>query len=126
MDLSFDQEIEQLLTLSKVLNDKSIDLIVKAQALREESREAHQRALSLMTEAGVLKTSTTNYIISMRNNPTSVRITNPDKLPPEAFITKTEPSKSKIKELLKQGKDVDGAELSSDGMFLVVKDKKGG
>jgi len=65
-----------------------------------------------METTGKEKIKTPEFTIYIQNNPVSVKLVDESKIP--AYLTKTDivPDKTRIKELLKKGKDVPGAELS--------------
>lgn len=72
---------------------------------------------------GKQKVSTPTFTVSIRNNPPALRITD-ESLIPASYMTiipeSKELNKSAIKESLKQGKEVPGAELTQ-GNSLVIK-----
>lgn len=71
---------------------------------------------------GKQKISTPTFTVSVRNNPPALRITD-ESLIPASYMTiipeSKELNKSSIKEALKQGKEIPGAELTQGNSLLI-------
>lgn len=120
-------------SITDAIEDKGIgyakvdkELAKDEQALRDEASRLSARAKSIATNRKILKQNlqeamettgktkikTNEFTIYIQNNAPSVRLIDESKIP--AYLTKTDivPDKTRIKQLLKEGKDVPGAELS--------------
>lgn len=109
------------------------ELAKDEQALRDEAQRLRERATSIgnnrrylkqnlqeaMEETNKKKIKTPEFTIYVQNNPVSVRLVDESKIP--AYLTKTDivPDKTRIKQLLKEGKDVPGAELSTSSSLRI-------
>jgi len=72
-----------------------------------------------METTGKTKIKTNEFTIYIQNNAPSVRLVDESKIP--AYLSKTTivPDKTRIKQLLKEGKDVPGAELSAGSSLRI-------
>ncbi len=95
----------------KALKDEAQRLRERATSIGNNRRYLKQNLQEAMEETDKKKIKTPEFTIYIQNNPESVRLVDESKIP--AYLTKTvmAPDKTRIKELLKKGKDVPGAEL---------------
>ncbi|KRM15943.1 hypothetical protein FD31_GL000842 [Companilactobacillus nantensis DSM 16982] len=87
-------------------------LSARAQSINNNRRILKQNLQDAMEITGKTKIKTKEFTIYIQNNPASVKIPDEGKIPAYLSKTTTVPDKTRIKELLKEGKDVPGAELS--------------
>lgn len=94
----------------------------KGRFIRRE--ETARRVIGdLLRQANVRKVELPECTLSLGHTPPSVRIVDETKLP-DAFVRiKREPDKAAIKEALKKGEAVEGAELSNGGESLTIRRK---
>ena len=127
-------------SITDAIEDKAVgyakvdkELAKDEQALRDEAQRLRERATSIgnnrkilkqylqeaMETTGKEKIKTPEFTIYIQNNPVSVKLVDESKIP--AYLTKTvmAPDKTRIKELLKKGKDVPGAELSTSSSLRI-------
>jgi len=127
-------------SITDAIEDKAVgyakvdkELAKDEQALRDEAQRLRERATSIgnnrkylkqnlqsaMETTGKEKIKTPEFTIYIQNNPVSVKLVDESKIP--AYLTKTvmAPDKTRIKELLKKGKDVPGAELSASSSLRI-------
>jgi len=96
----------------KALKDEASRLSARAKSISNNRKILKQYLQEAMETTGKEKIKTPEFTIYIQNNPVSVKLVDESKIP--AYLTKTDivPDKTRIKELLKKGKDVPGAELS--------------
>jgi len=127
-------------SITDAIEDKAVgyakvdkELAKDEQALRDEAQRLRERATSIdknrrylkqnlqeaMEETDKKKIKTPEFTIYIQNNPESLKLIDESKIP--AYLTKTDivPDKTRIKELLKKGKDVPGAELSTSSSLRI-------
>lgn len=95
---------------------------LQKRAHRWQKRQEFYRALmqDVMATADLSKMVLPEATLNIQNAPPKVLITDESQLPEEAFEIKKTVSKSKIKQMLKDG-PVTGAELSNGGQMLVIR-----
>ena len=127
-------------SITDAIEDKAVgyakvdkELAKDEQALRDEASRLSARAKSIATNRKILKQNlqeamettgktkikTPEFTIYIQNNPESLKLIDESKIP--AYLTKTDivPDKTRIKQLLKEGKDVPGAELSTSSSLRI-------
>ena len=127
-------------SITDAIEDKAVgytkvdkELAKDEQALRDEAQRLRERATSIgnnrkilkqnlqeaMEETDKKKIKTPEFTIYIQNNPQSLKLIDESKIP--AYLTKTDivPDKTRIKQLLKEGKDVPGAELSTSSSLRI-------
>jgi len=77
----------------------------------------------LMQRANLRKLELAEATLSLSNSPQSVRITDENAIPDQFLRIKKEPDKAAIKDALKSGDIVAGAELSNGGQSLTIRRK---
>lgn len=97
----------------KALKDEADRLSARAKSINNNRRILKQNLQTAMEETGKSKIKTKEFTIYIQNNPVSLKIADESKIP--AYLTKEEikPDNARIKQLLQEGKDVPGAELST-------------
>lgn len=97
----------------KALKDEAQRLRKRAISIGKNRRHLQQTLKESMKATGKTKIKTNKFTIYIQKNPESVRLVDESKIP--AYLNKTvmEPDKTRIKQLLKEGKDVPGAELKT-------------
>jgi|SRR5665647_324994 len=110
-----DGNINTLKTEIERLNSRKNGLEMNADKLKETLKQA-------MIETGKEKIKTDLFSISVANNPPAVKVTNEALIPKEYFVVKTTESLNKtlLKDILKSGQTVEGAELTQ-GKGLRIK-----
>lgn len=95
----------------KALKDEAQRLRERATSIGNNRRYLKQNLQEAMETTGKTKIKTNEFTIYIQNNAPSVRLVDESKIP--AYLSKTTivPDKTRIKQLLKEGKDVPGAEL---------------
>lgn len=103
----------------KALREESQRLSARAKAINNNRRILKQNLQDAMETTGKTKIKTKEFTIYIQNNPASVKIPDEGKIP--AYLTKKTivPDKTRIKQLLKEGKDVPGAELSASSSLRI-------
>jgi hypothetical protein len=74
-----------------------------------------------METANLKKLELANGTISVSNTPQSVQIIDESKIPDEYFRIKKEIDKTKIKDALKDGVEIEGVQLSNGGSTIRIK-----
>ena len=97
----------------KALREEAQRLSERATAIANKRRILKQNLQDSMEETGIENIKTPEFSIWIQNNPVSVKIPDESKLPAYLMKTTIVPDKARIKQMLKEGKDVPGAELSS-------------
>jgi len=77
--------------------------------------------MQIMNIADLTKMELANGTISVSNTPASVIITDETKIPDEYFRIKKEVNKTKIKDALKDGVEIEGVQLSNGGSTIRIK-----
>lgn len=77
--------------------------------------------MQIMNIADLTKMELANGTISVSNTPASVIITDETKIPDEYFRIKKEVNKTKLKDALKDGAIIEGAQLSNGGSTIRIK-----
>lgn len=97
----------------KALKDEASRLSARAKSISNNRKTLKQNLQEAMETTGKTKIKTNEFTIYIQKNPESVRLVDESKIP--AYLNKTvmEPDKTRIKQLLKEGKDVPGAELKT-------------
>lgn len=97
----------------KALKDEASRLSARAKSISNNRKILKQNLQEAMETTGKTKIKTNEFTIYIQNNAPSVRLVDESKIP--AYLSKTTivPDKTRIKQLLKEGKDVPGAELST-------------
>ena len=112
---------------SKILSEGTAARIdeLRQRKDRFERRQESLRSLAfkIMQAAELKKAELALATLSIRNGTQKVVITNEDALPAECLRMKWEPDKTKIKELLVNGSEVQGAELSNAEPTLSIRIK---
>ncbi|WP_278551804.1 siphovirus Gp157 family protein [Companilactobacillus farciminis] len=95
----------------KALKEEAKRFSARAKTIDNNRKNLKQSLQNTMELTGTEKIKTPEFTIYIQNNAPSVRIPDESKIP--AYLTKTDivPDKTRIKQLLKEGKDVPGAEL---------------
>jgi len=103
----------------KALKDEASRLSARAKSISNNRKILKQNLQEAMETTGKTKIKTNEFTIYIQNNAPSVRLVDESKIP--AYLTKTvmAPDKTRIKELLKKGKDVPGAELSASSSLRI-------
>ena len=103
----------------KALKDEASRLSARAKSISNNRKALKQNLQEAMETTGKTKIKTNEFTIYIQNNPVSVKLVDESKIP--AYLTKTDiiPDKTRIKELLKKGKDVPGAELSTSSSLRI-------
>lgn len=96
----------------KALKDEASRLSARAKSISNNRKILKQNLQEAMETTGKTKIKTNEFTIYIQKNNPSVRIPDESKIP--AYLTKTVMAldKTRIKQLLKEGKDVPGAELT--------------
>lgn len=120
------------IALNELCDTQSIieAISIRQKALQErksriQAREDRMREFiaELLNRANVRKVELGEATLSLGNAPQSVRITDEAALAPQFIRTKTEPDRTAIKDALKRGEAVAGAELSNGGEILTIRRK---
>lgn len=119
-------------SITDAIEDKAVgyakvdkELAKDEKALKEEAKRLTDRAASIarnrknlkgnlqeaMESTGQSKIKTPEFTIYIQNNTPALRIFDEGEIPAYLGKTTTVPDKSRIKQMLKEGKDVPGAEL---------------
>ncbi|PMD71473.1 siphovirus Gp157 family protein [Companilactobacillus nuruki] len=103
----------------RALKDEASRLSARAKSISNNRKILKQNLQEAMETTGKTKIKTNEFTIYIQNNAPSVRIPDESKIP--AYLTKTvmAPDKTRIKKLLKEGKDVPGAELSTSSSLRI-------
>ncbi|MQS97015.1 siphovirus Gp157 family protein [Companilactobacillus halodurans] len=103
----------------KALKDEASRLSARAKSISNNRKILKQNLQEAMETTGKTKIKTNEFTIYIQNNAPSVRIPDESLIP--AYLTKTvvAPDKTRIKQLLKEGKDVPGAELSTSSSLRI-------
>lgn len=103
----------------KALKDEASRLSARAKSISNNRKILKQNLQEAMETTGKTKIKTNEFTIYIQNNPVSVKLVDESLIP--AYLTKTvvAPDKTRIKELLKKGKDVPGAELSTSSSLRI-------
>ena len=103
----------------KALRDEASRLSARAKSINNNRKILKQNLQEAMETTGKTKIKTNEFTIYIQNNPVSVKLVDESKIP--AYLTKTDivPDKTRIKKLLKEGKDVPGAELSASSSLRI-------
>lgn len=103
----------------KALKDEASRLSARAKSISNNRKILKQNLQEAMETTGKTKIKTNEFTIYIQNNPVSVKLVDESKIP--AYLTKTDivPDKTRIKQLLKEGKDVPGAELSAGSSLRI-------
>ena len=103
----------------KALKDEASRLSARAKSISNNRKILKQNLQEAMETTGKEKIKTPEFTIYIQNNPVSVKLVDESKIP--AYLTKTvmAPDKTRIKQLLKEGKDVPGAELSTSSSLRI-------
>lgn len=94
------------------LKEEAQRLSARATSINNKRRVLKQNLQDSMEVTGKKKIKTDKFTIYIQNNPASVKIEDPSSIPAYLNKVKYEPDKAQIKQLLKDGKDVPGAELN--------------
>ena len=99
------------------------DMVERKNRFINREQKAREVLGDLLRQANVRKLELPECTLSLGHTPPAVRITDEAKLT-DAFIRiKREPDKAAIKEALKKGEEVAGAELSNGGESLTIRRK---
>lgn len=99
------------------------DMVERKNRFIKREEKAREVIAGLLLLAGVRKIELPECTLSLGHKPQSVQIVDEAKLP-DAFIRiKREPDKAAIKEALKNGEPVEGAQLSNGGESLIIRRK---
>jgi len=103
----------------QALKDEAQRLLARSKAIGNSRKSLKLNLQTAMESTGKTKIKTNEFTIYIQNNAPSVRLVDESKIP--AYLTKTvmAPDKTRIKELLKKGKDVPGAELSTSSSLRI-------
>lgn len=103
----------------KALKDEASRLSARAKSISNNRKILKQNLQEAMETTGKTKIKTNEFTIYIQNNAPSVRLVDESKIP--AYLSKTTivPDKTRIKQLLKEGKDVPGAELSASSSLRI-------
>jgi len=103
----------------KALKDEASRLSARAKSISNNRKILKQYLQEAMETTGKTKIKTNEFTIYIQNNPESLKLIDESKIP--AYLTKTDivPDKTRIKELLKKGKDVPGAKLSASSSLRI-------
>jgi len=103
----------------KALKDEASRLSARAKSISNNRKILKQNLQEAMETTGKTKIKTNEFTIYIQNNAPSVRLVDESKIP--AYLSKTTivPDKTRIKQLLKEGKDVPGAELSAGSSLRI-------
>lgn len=82
---------------------------------------ARKLIMQIMETANLKKLELANGTISVSNTPQSVQIIDESKIPDEYFRIKKEIDKTKIKDALKDGVEIEGVQLSNGGSTIRIK-----
>lgn len=95
----------------KALRDEASRLSARAKSINNNRKILKQNLQEAMETTGKTKIKTPEFTIYIQNNPPALKIPDESQIP--AYLTKTNivPDKTRIKELLKKGTEVPGAEL---------------
>ena len=114
-------EIAENASFAKAIQERGKEIL--GRAARYERREDAYRSMAqrIMQAAEIRKAELEAATLSLRAVPPSVRIVNENDLPEWAWRIKREVSKSEIKDRLKAGETVPGAELTNGSETLSVR-----
>lgn len=95
----------------KALKEEAKRFLARAKTIANNRKNLKRSLQNTMEVTGTEKIKTPEFTIYIQNNPESLKLIDESKIP--AYLTKTDivPDKTRIKQLLKEGKDVPGAEL---------------
>jgi len=101
------------------LKEESQRLLARSKAIGNSRKSLKMNLQAAMESTGKTKIKTNEFTIYIQNNAPSVKI--PDESLVPAYLSKTTivPDKTRIKQLLKEGKDVPGAELSAGSSLRI-------
>ena len=130
--LDAETEIRPILTnavISSMLAESYIDGINHSINRLEERKEKSKRRLEffrkliqeVMETANLTRVDLPEGILTLQSAPQRVLINDESKLPEDMFRVTKAVDKTKIKNELKDGKSVPGAELSNGGTMLVIR-----
>jgi len=103
----------------KALKDEASRLSARAKSISNNRKILKQNLQEAMETTGKEKIKTPEFTIYIQNNPVSVKLVDESKIPAYLSKTTTVPDKTRIKQLLKEGKDVPGAELSAGSSLRI-------
>jgi len=103
----------------QALKDEAQRLLARSKAIGNSRKSLKLNLQTAMESTGKTKIKTNEFTIYIQNNAPSVRLVDESKIP--AYLSKitTVPDKTRIKQLLKEGKDVPGAELSASSSLRI-------
>lgn len=103
----------------KGLRDEAKRLSARASAIANNRKILKANLQDAMETTGQEKIKTQEFTIYIQANPQSVKLSDESQLP--AYLTKVTrvPDKTEIGKLLKEGKDVPGAELTSSSSLRI-------
>ena len=107
-----------------VIDDAAKQMQARANRLRKRADSVKNYLLFNLQATGITKIEAPEFIISVRNNPESVRIMEGAQIPDEYLVTPEPPppraDKAAIKAALKAGKHIDGCYLDA-GQRIEIK-----
>lgn len=107
-----------------VIDDAAKQMQARAARLRKRAESVKNYLLFNLQATGITKIEAPEFVISVRNNPESVRIMEGAQIPGEYLVTPEppppRPDKTAIKTALKSGKHIDGCYLEA-GQRIEIK-----
>lgn len=94
----------------KALKDEQDKIAARRKSIARKSEYLRRQLAAALDRMGIEKFKRTRCVLSFRKGE-SVRITDDTLLPSEYIRIKTEPDKTAIKQAIKDGKEVPGAEI---------------
>ena len=103
----------------KALKEEAKRFSARAKTIANNRKNLKQSLQNTLELTGTEKIKTPEFTIYIQNNPVSVKLVDESKIP--AYLTKTDivPDKTRIKQLLKEGKEIPGAELSAGSSLRI-------
>jgi len=118
-------ELLNIDTNAKILIDGIKDHIehLRKRSERFDHRKqiARKLIMQIMETANLRKLELANGTISVSSTPQSIQIIDETKIPDEYFRIKKEVDKTKIKDALKNGVEIEGVQLSNGGSTIRIK-----
>lgn len=116
---NMDQQISEISGLMKPFEEETKRLQKRIDGIEKSKKRLKEALTESMKETNTQKITTPLVTLWIQDNQPSLKLVDESKIP--AYLTKTDivPDKTRIKQLLKEGKDVPGAELSTSSSLRI-------
>lgn len=112
--IGYGKVIKQLESDGKQLKEKMDHDKERLASIQSNARRLKMTLQQAMESAGMDKAKDIDLSVWIQNNPVSVRYVDESKIPNDFMVTTSSLDKKAVKEALKSGEDVPGAELKQD------------